>query len=256
MGTKRRTAPRAIGLLMLVVLVAGVACDSSGTEQAPTNITPPGALLEGDYDVQIDPADFVPVIDNPLFPLKPGTVFRLRGVTKDGVERETIKVTSRTKEVLGVSTTVVIDEVLMDGELHELTEDWYAQDRAGNVWYFGEATAEYEGGKIVSTDGSWKAGVDGAQPGIIMSADPQISDSFRQEYYPGEAEDMFWVVEMGGSHTVPFGSFRDVVQVLEWTPLEPNVVVQKIYAPGTGLIAERALSGGTEVVELLSVTYP
>jgi hypothetical protein len=212
------------------------------------------AAPDGGYAVSIDPGDFVAEIDNPYFPLRPGTVFRLRGQTEDGLEMETIRVTPRTREILGVRTTVVTDVVRVDGEITEVTEDWYAQDLEGNVWYFGEETAEYEDGHVVTTEGSWEAGVDGALPGIIMVAEPRVSDAHRQEYYPGKAEDMFWVVGSGGRHTVPFGTFRDVLRVLEWSPLEPRVVVEKVYARGTGLIAERSLSGDTEMVELLDIS--
>jgi hypothetical protein len=208
------------------------------------------------YSPVVDPSNFVSVIDNPYFPLEPGTVWRLRGLVEDGVEKERIRVTEDTKGILGVTTTVVKDVVRVDGEIAEFTLDWYAQDRDGNVWYFGEDTAEYKNGEVVSTGGSWEAGVDGALPGIIMNADPQVTDSFRQECYEGEAEDMFWVVATGGTRKVPAGTFENVVRTLEWTPLEPRIVVEKFHAAGVGLIAERALSGGLEEVELLEMTKP
>jgi hypothetical protein len=208
------------------------------------------------YRVDIDPRNFVARVDNPYFPLVPGTVFRLRGLAEGGIERERITVTDRIKKILGVQTTVVRDVVRVGGGLAELTHDWYAQDRSGNVWYFGERTAEYENGEVVSRNGSWEAGVDGALPGIIMNADPRVTDSCRQEFYRGEAEDLFWVVRRGESRAVPAGTFHDVVRTLEWTRLEPRIVVQKFHAPGVGLIAEQALTGPTESVELLSVTHP
>ncbi|HEX6263091.1 MAG TPA: hypothetical protein VF097_09615 [Actinomycetota bacterium] len=204
----------------------------------------------------IDPADFVETIDNPYFPLEPGTVLRLEGETDEGMEVDRITVLDRTREVMGVTTTVVLDVVTANGELAEKTWDWFAQDREGNVWYFGEDTAEYEDGEVVSRSGAWEAGVDGALPGIVMPAEPRVSDAHRQEYYRGEAEDMFWVVETGGSKEVPFGSFDDVIHTLEWSPLEPGIVVEKYYAPGVGLIAERALSGGKEIFELVELTRP
>jgi hypothetical protein len=203
-----------------------------------------------------NPSSFVAKIDNPYFPLEPGTVFRLVGETEDGIERERIQVTRKTKEILGVTTTVVKDVVRVNGKLAEYTFDWYAQDADGNVWYFGEDTAEYEDGKVVSRDGSWEAGVDRAHAGIIMEADPQITDSCRQEYYKGEAEDMYWVVGTGKTKKVPAGKFEGAVKTLEWTKLEPNIVVQKFHAPGVGLIAERALSGSKEVVRLIDVDRP
>jgi hypothetical protein len=258
---RRHHRPSILGVIAVFVLAAA-SCDSentsndgsaSGTTQSPS--TPPLAVAS-DYAPNINPDDFVATIDNPLLPLEPGSVFKLRVETEDEVEHETITVTDRTKEVMGVTTTVVRDVVSIDGEPVEFTFDWYAQDKEGNVWYFGEDTAEYEDGKVVSRQGSWEAGVDGAQPGIIMNADPQIHDAYWQEYYVGEAEDMYWVVDTGESKSVPFGNFDDVVHTLEWTPLEPKIVVEKFYAPGVGLIAERALSGGKENVQLVDVIEP
>jgi hypothetical protein len=228
--------------VVIVVVVLAVALPGPARLGAPVSATP-----------DFHPHDFVETIDNPYFPLRPGTVFRLRGATAEGVERERITVTHDTKEILGVTTTVVKDVMRVDGDIVELTYDWYAQDADGNVWYFGEDTAEYEDGEVINRDGSWEAGVDGAEAGIIMNADPEVTDSYRQEFYEGEAEDMFWVVARHDTKSVPAGRFRDAIRTLEWTPLEPRIVVQKFYAPGTGLIAERALSGETERVELLEV---
>jgi hypothetical protein len=252
--------------MALAVALAGFGCSpSSNQEERPAGAgemsaaADSGATPSSDrarYEVDVNPGDFVEEIDNPYFPLVPGTVFRLRGVTTEGVENETIKVTDRTKTVMGVRTTVVKDVMRTNDEISELTSDWYAQDREGNVWYFGEDTAEYENGRLLNRHGAWEAGVDGALPGIIMNANPQVTDSHRQEYYEGEAEDMFWVVSTGGSEKVPFGQFEDVVTTLEWTPLEPNIVVEKRYAPGIGLLSERALSGGKENVRLLEVSEP
>jgi hypothetical protein len=217
-----------------------------------TTFVPSNGKPRSPRSASIDPGRFVDVIDNPLFPLVPGTIYKLQGETEDGIEKERIKVTHRTKTILGVTTTVVKDVARVKGKIVELTFDWYAQDEEGNVWYFGEDTAEYENGKVVSTEGSWEAGVDGAEAGIIMNANPEITDSYRQEFYKDHAEDMYWVVATGESVTVPAGRFKDAVRTLEWTPLEPKIVVQKFYAPGVGLIAERALSGPKEVVKLTS----
>jgi hypothetical protein len=249
-----------LGAIAVFALVAA-SCNSDsspnntalGTTESPS--TSPVAVASN-YAPDINPNDFVATIDNPLLPLEPGSVFKLRVETEDGVEHETITVTDRTKEVMGVTTTVVRDVVSVGGEPVEFTYDWYAQDKEGNVWYFGEDTAEYEDGKVVSRAGSWEAGVDGAQPGIIMNADPQINDAYRQEYYVSEAEDMYWVVGTDESKSVPFGDFDDVVHTLEWTPLEPKIVVEKFYAPGVGLITEHALSGGKENVQLVDVVKP
>jgi hypothetical protein len=249
-----------VGLIAVVALGAA-SCDSGSSDdpsasgRAPSPSTPP-ITPASQYQPDINPENFVDTIDNPLFTLTPGAVFKLRVETEDEIELETITVTDRRKEVMGVSTTVVRDVVSVDGEPVEFTYDWYAQDREGNVWYFGEDTAEYEDGKLVSRQGSWEAGIDGAQPGIIMNADPQVHDAYWQEFYKGEAEDMFWVVGTGESKSVPVGDFDDVLHTLEWTPLEPKIVVEKFYAPGVGLIAERALSGGKEDVQLVKVVEP
>jgi membrane-associated phospholipid phosphatase len=254
----RRLAPAVVALSLMSVACSSSSSDPSSTGSSQdTEVTAASDSKSPDtYQPNVDPADFVSSIDNPYFPLIPGTVFHLRGETEDGVETEAITVTECTKEVMGVRTTVINDVVKVDGKVVEATLDWYAQDVDGNVWYFGEDTAEYENGKIINRHGAWEAGVDGAQPGIIMSADPQVLDSYRQEYYEGEAEDMFWVVGTGESLSVPLGEFDDVVRVLEFNPLEPRVVVEKRYAPGIGLLVERALSGGKENVELLEIIEP
>ena len=145
-----------------------------------------------------------------------------------------------------------------DGELIEDTLDWYAQDVAGNVWYLGEDTAEYENGVIVSTAGSWEAGVDGAQPGIIMLADPQVGDVYRQEFYAGEAEDLAEITALTGSVSVEGGSWSgdEVLVTEEWTPLEPEVRERKTYALGVGVVEARTILGGDDVVFLRSYEIP
>jgi hypothetical protein len=207
----------------------------------------PAVYLEGQpYEVTIDPADFVAVIDNPFMPLKPGTK-----VSFDGAERIEITISTETKTILGVPATVVRDQVFLNGELEEDTLDWFAQDRHGNVWYFGEKTAEYVNGKVVSTAGSWETGVDGAHPGIIMLADPQVGDVYRQEFYEGEAEDLAEVTGIGGSITVPLGTFTDILVTEEWTPLEPNGRERKTYVPGIGVVETRQIKGGSGVTQIV-----
>jgi len=144
-----------------------------------------------------------------------------------------------------------------DGSIAEKTRDWYAADNDGNVWYFGEATATYdEHGNLESREGSWQAGVDGAVAGTIMPADPRPTDAYRQEFYRGHAEDQAWIVQRNGSATVPYGKVRNVVRSYEWTRLEPRVVSLKLYAPGLGIVREKDVAGGSELVELVAVTRP
>ncbi len=187
-------------------------------------------------------------------PLKPGTVFTYDGTSPDGPYKVVLTVTSDTKVVAGVTCVVVHDQVTMDGQVTEDTFDWYTQDKAGNVWYFGEDTKELENGKVISTAGSWEAGVDGAQPGIIMEADPQVGDSYKQEYLKGEAEDMAEVTALDDKVTVPYGSFQNCLRTRETTPLEPTVAEEKQYAPSVGNVKTRVVRGGSEVEVLVSVT--
>lgn len=204
------------------------------------------------YNLSINPADFVAGVDNLLFPLVPGT----RYVYQGGEETIEVTVTDDTKQILGVTTIVVRDVVSVGGEIIEDTYDWYAQDKAGNVWYFGEDTKEYEDGQLVSTKGSWEAGVDGAKPGIVMHAtQPAIGAPYRQEYYACEAEDMAEVVSLNESVTVPYGSFDNCLQTREFTPLEPDVNEYKYYAPGVGLVLEVDVKSGART-ELIEVTTP
>lgn len=256
-------------VVTLALAVVAPACTSTTNEvtgsaatgaEEPTpeaTLTPAAETIEessAGYSVQIEPASFVDRIDNPYLPLEPGTRWVLKGKSDEGKEIDTIEVLERTRKVMGVTTTVVLDVVTLDGELAEKTWDWYAQDIQGNVWYFGEKTAEYENGKKISTHGAWEAGVDGALPGIIMAADPQVNVASRQEYYPGEAVDMSWVVRTNITKKTPYARFKDVIHTLEWSPLEPDVVGEKFYAPGVGLIWERNLAGGFEFFELVEVT--
>lgn len=211
----------------------------------------------GGGDGGVDPADFMNPLPNDYFPLVPGTIYRYRGEEDDERFRERVVVTDRTREVAGVTTNVIVDVLKVDGLLVERTKDWYAAANDGTVWYFGEDTAEYdETGGVISTEGSWEAGVDGAEAGIMMPAVPVPTVAYRQEYYKGHAEDQGWVVERNAQVTVPYGHLEKTVRTLEWSRLEPRVVVVKFYAPGLGLVFERVLSGGAERLELVQVTSP
>jgi hypothetical protein len=217
----------------VLVLMAG--CTSSTQERKASTQEHKKA-----YAPHIDPAEFTTTIDNEYFPLKPGTTF----VHEGGKEHSEMSVTSETKKVMGVECVVVDHKEWEGDKLIEKTYDWFAQDKEGNVWYFGEDTKEYEDGKVVSTKGSWEAGVDGAKPGIIMQAHPKVGQTYRQEYYKGEAEDMAKVQSLNDSVTVPYGSFDHVLVTKEWTPLEPSYHEHKYYARGVGHV----YGGGLELV--------
>jgi len=206
--------------------------------------------------VPFDPTNFVGKVDNPYFPLTPGTVYSYVAQTVDGVETSEVTVTHAAKEILGVAATVVHDRVLLNGSLTEDTFDWYAQDKAGNVWYLGEDTKQFENGVLVGTVGSWEAGKDGAAAGIIMLAHPRIGDTYQQENSPGVVADRARVLSLGETVSVPFGSFDECLKTLDWTPLEPGVREFKFYAPGVGLVLEVSPRGGRERVELTGLSRP
>ena len=209
-----------------------------------------------DYHPVLDPANFVSVIDNPYFPLPVGRTLVYEG-TKDGQSQiDTVTVTSQTKVILGITATVVSDIANHDGALLEKTFDYYAQDKQGTVWYLGEDTTAFLPNGKTDTSGSWLAGVHGAEPGIVMEANPRIPDAYRQEYLAGEAEDTAWVVQVGGTVTVPYGKLRNTLVTLEATRIEPGAYDQKIYAPGLGIVLELALTGAPETAQLVSVTGP
>ncbi|MEX2236697.1 MAG: hypothetical protein WEB00_04060 [Dehalococcoidia bacterium] len=221
--------------------------DEAGPERAPL----PADLA--DYNPEIDPANFVERVDNPYFPLIPGTTFIFEGTSADGAERIEFKVTHDTKEIEGITATVVEDSGFVNGELKEKTLDWFAQDKDGNVWYLGEETSEYENGEVVSTFGSFQYGVDGALPGIVMPADPQVGDRYLQEFYVGEAEDWATVLSIDESVSVPFGDFENCIKAEDINPFEPDVVENKYYCPGVGNVLNLKLQGGDDRVELVDV---
>jgi len=251
---KRKSVRSLIVLLLGVLIVITSGCtDNSGSEEIPVQETANEGLTD-EYDPAIDPENFVEEIDNPYFPLKPGTTFTYEGEDEEAAINVEIFVTDQTKDVMGVTTTVVREREWEDGELIEDTFDWFAQDKDGNVWYFGEDSKEYDNGEVVSTAGSWEAGVDDAKPGIIMKGDPQIGDVYRQEYYKGEAEDMAEVVGLGENVSVPYGSFENCPVTREWTPLEPEVEENKYYARDVGLLMEETVKGGEARLELVNIT--
>jgi hypothetical protein len=212
--------------------------------------SPASQLPQGSDPVTLDPANFGTVIDNPYWPMAPGTVWTHREVEADGTELTiVVTVTDETKEILGITTVVVHDVVTEDGETVEDTFDWYAQDLAGNIWYMGEATQEFSDGEI-DTAGSWEAGVDGALPGILVPANPTPGLTYRQEYYAGEAEDAAAVLSLDERVEVAAGSYEGLLMTKEYTPLEPDILEYKFYAPGVGPVLALAVSGGSAREEL------
>jgi hypothetical protein len=202
------------------------------------------------------PASFTTTIDNPYYPLPPGQLLVYQGVRDGSTQVDRVLVLDRTKTVDGVECVVVRDVARAPGGgLIEKTFDWFAQDDQGAVWYFGENTKEYdENGNVVSTEGSWETGVDGAVSGIIMEATPTVPDGYRQEYYAGHAEDTAWVLETGMTVSVPYGTLDHVLRTMEWARIEPRVVDMKFYAPGIGIVLEKAVAGGQEVAKLVRVS--
>jgi len=194
-------------------------------------------LGEGIYDPVINPSDFSTTINNSFFPLVHGTTFVYEGTKGGQIEHDEFKVTNKTKVIFGVTCVEVRDTVTIDGVLAEDTLDWFAQDKDGNVWYFGENSVELDAsGEIVSLEGSWKAGVDGAKPGIIMEAHPQVGDVYRQEFALDVAEDMAEVISLNETLTVHSVTYNNSLKTQEFSPLEPDVLENKFYAPGVGNI--------------------
>jgi hypothetical protein len=211
-------------------------------------------LPQGAERVHLNPADFTTRITNPWWPMRPGSRWVYRETDPDGSRQKVVvTVTRRTKLIAnGVTARVVHDVVTENGKFVEVTDDWYAQDRRGNIWYLGEATTEYENGRPVSTSGSFEAGVDGAEPGVIMPAHPRPGLRYRQEYYKGQAEDRAKVVSLREQAEVPFGHFRPALMTRDVNPIEPKVLEFKFYARGVGPVLAVSVSGGADREELVS----
>ena len=233
-----------------------------------TQLTAPGRSSEGAQDPSRaalsaedardrghdqDGDGFVPRSNNPYFPLVPGTVFRYRSETADGVETEEFTVTRETKRIQGVTTIVVRDIVRLDGKVIERTLDYFASDEDGNVWYFGEdaRSIDPETGEV-STEGSWRAGRDGAEAGIIMKAHPQVGDTYNEENAPGVAQDQARVLALDAHATVPGGDYPICLQTENSTPLDPQSHENKFYALGVGLVLEIDVTDNTRN-ELVSI---
>lgn len=222
----------------------------------PTGATPTAAPTLAPYSVNINPADFTNQVTNSYFKLTPGSTRTYTG-TKDGVPLQAVfEVLKQTKTIIGVKCVVVQDTVTLNGSLEEKTFDWFAQDKQGNVWYFGEDSKDYKNGVVVSTTGTWLSGVNGGQPGIVMLAAPTPGAPYVEEYLPGVAEDHAQVVKSSESITVPTGSYTNVIITRNTNPLDPSLIEHKFYAPGVGMVYETKHYGGShmEIMRLVKVT--
>jgi len=244
---RRSSLTAAAALALLGLSLPSASANPSGCDLP---VFGPGA----DYHPRIRPSDFGPSVTNPLFPLTPGRTLVYTGTKDHKKARDTFRTTSRTTVIDGVTTRVVEDRLFLNNVLEERTSDYYAQDRCGNVWYFGEDTATLDRkGNVIDTEGSFRAGVDGAQPGVFMQADPEVGRQFRQEWYEGHAEDMFRVLSLSTPVTVPYGTFNHALKTEETTALEPDVVDNKYYVRGIGEVNEVAVQGPLEKLELVEI---
>ena len=258
-----RSKPRLIvsAVVCLLVAVAISACGRGGDATTAGDDLSGGAgggasssLPQGSEPVHLNPADFTTRIDNRYWPMSPGSRWVYRETDAAGArQRIVVTVTDRTKTIAnGIEARVIHDLATENGEYVENTYDWYAQDADGNIWYLGEDTTEYRNGKPDSTAGSWEAGVDGAQAGVALPADPRVGTHYRQEYLKGEAEDEGKVLSVSERAEVPFGRFSQVLLTRDTTPLEPNLVEHKFYAKKVGPVLATTISGGSDREELLS----
>lgn len=231
-----------LSLILLLTLIL-VSCEKEENERQ----------IDINYNPVINPENFVDNVTNIYFPLNIGTVFTYQSQTEDGLETIVVTVLSDKKTVAGVSCTVVRDVVSLDGQVIEDTNDWYAQDTDGNVWYMGEDVSNYENGVLVDHEGSFEAGVDGAKAGIIMMANPVLEMPYRQEYYFNKAEDWGKVVAKSVTVTTTYGTFNNCLKTADWNALEPDAPMEfKYYAPNVGVVKEE-IEGSTEYVDLISI---
>ena len=240
----------ALALAAAAVLTLVPTADASAHSSCPLPVFGPGSQ----YHPRIKPSHFTADVTNPWYPLKVGRTLVYTGTREGRTALDLVVVTSRTRTVAGVRTRVVEDRLYLGNTLAERTSDYFAQDRCGNVWYFGEDTAELDShGHVVSREGSFHAGIRGAQAGVFMQAHPELGRSFRQEWYRGHAEDVFKVVGLNSSVTVPFGAFHHALRTQETTALEPDALDNKYYVRGIGEVAELALKGPAEALRLVEI---
>lgn len=244
------------GLLLAAAILAQAACSSSNTGKfpLPVNFDP-----DAPYSVMITGADLSPVIDNSFFPAPEGATWMYQAETDEGTEQIDVTVlgpmdAGGTKAVMGANARVIRDTVRLNGAVIEDTWDWYGQDIEGNVWYLGEDTSEYENGTFVCHCGAWEWGVDGALPGFIMLADPQVGDAYRQEYLEGEAEDVAEVVQLDVTVTVAAGMFTGCIKTREVSVIDRSYEEFKTYCPGIGVVLEEADDERVELIAYSGLT--
>lgn len=239
-------------ILLTAAAVAAAGCGSA-TTQHPT-AAPAGGGVPAPPPPLPPAHDFVRVIDNPWFPLRPGTVLTSKGEDGGTAATDVLRVTHRVKRILGIRATVIDDRVYENGHLAERTHDYYAQDGQGNVWYLGEDTATLKpNGQVESRDGTWRAGRRGGRAGIFMPAHPRVGDGGWQEYWKRHAEDRYRILNFHTKVRTPAASSRHAMLIRETTPLEPGVVDHKIYVRGIGTVREETVRGGNERYRLVSI---
>jgi len=239
-------------ILLAVVLTCAFflgGCDSSASGPEVTSLALPDPVVTSNFPASISQY-------NRFFPLEEGLTLTIVGNVPEGQERILVEVTDRKKLIQGVVTTVVRDRVWLNGELIEDTDDWYAQDKDGNVWYFGEDVKNYRDGVLTDRGGSWEHGLDGAMAGIIMYANPKVGQIYRQEYYRGHAEDVGEVIAINETIDVSWGALTGCVQTEDTTPLEPDVLEHKYFCPGIGVSLEVNISEGGTRFELTDLSRP
>jgi hypothetical protein len=257
----RRTAAALLLLAALGLFACTAPQANLPTSRAPSTAPPASqtssetASFEATLPQMPSPSHWAPEVTNPWFPYVPGTTFTYKGV-KDGQPTvDTYVVTGRKKSIAGVQATVIVNTLRTGSRLIEGTEDWYAQDDVGNVWYLGEATESFNSKeKLTGTTGSWQTGVRGARPGLYMPAEPRVGEAFYQEYLRGLAEDTYRIVSLDGTVTVPYGTYSNVMVTEERTVLEPDVVTLKYYVKGVGQVYETDVKGAIEYAKLVSIT--
>jgi hypothetical protein len=230
------------------------------TAAAPATVTPipsktPKPTATQKYAPSIKSANYAKTIDNPYFPLTPGTTYLFNGTKDKSQLINEVVVTKKTRKIMGVTCVEVDSTVTVDDNLAEKTIGWYSQDKQGNVWFFGEDAKQYStSGKVTGTAGTFLAGSNSALPGIVMQANPTTDLSYRQDSYKGHAEDMAQVLSLTESVNVTYGSYDNVLMTKEWSPLDAKVVENKWYAKGVGLVMSKTVQGGNEEMQLTSVT--